>query len=731
MGDFVDLSGFDVSDTDFAIPRAARPPLSAALHDISDNSVVYNQRARLHPSNLDDFSVELGRSKPHPSPRGARDNYDSSSRNGSPVFKVTSKHNSPTFKENIGTSTKLAKKNVDSFLPTEYRDDDSFFGKNREGRKRTEFVIPPEYRNHKPASSQPDNEQPKDIRNELAELLDVSGMSSFLSSEETSLLRKNRRRKVSHKPVASVPIDLTDQALYSAFDSFKAQIEALENDKAQLAQRINSQRDKMEQMSRSYDQLLERYDGLEEKRKKYKDAVIYLQNIKSTSSQEAESVVRERDEALESIRKKDSRIIELEQLLEASKKEIEAAIKERDEALDLVKTKNLFLAQPNPTDDNKQTGTERDEALNLVKTKEMRITQLEQELAAAKTLSDRLLDRLESKTQSPEQLSEMQDAPLKESEASKGSMPSVSTSEESTPSMRPTNEMPLSHFYNLLAEVLAQLKRLESGGEALPTSKPKNELAKEPSETKGSQSQGKQPEDIANFVSSIAAQLTQFAQRCSAGYAEHNRAQDGDVDGTRLDSESPSVQRNVQNPQTVPSKTSQGPKQRHQQPSIDPCLPYIDKPKATITPTLACPGQRVFKPIVDRLESNKRTSDTNRDDGNETVRPSMPSKEASGLLNEGLTKELNKLREKYNEKSEQYQSMDPAVHKHQREQLAREVQELVELMEIKANQIYAVYDLIVDNDILVDNPPRPVSEEYQPGQIYRNKWVEIDQLFYD
>lgn len=699
-GDF-SLNEFDLSDISDVIPQQQKPH-QQEFRISDESSVIYKPRtSRFAFNDLDDsrlsnidgynnkdfskYSVEIGRSRKFP---GNRHQDNSSSDNYSPVLKVTSKHGSPNFshKENIPPFQKKnapPTKKTEFIIPTEYRDDDSFYGKKKHQsmKKNPQKNGGDKLRENVKSTSESD----------LPPLPDISGLSSLLSSdEETSLTKskRDRRKKAqsvssSHKPIVSVPIDPDDQAIFSAFSGFQAKIDGLEKDKSRLAKKIA-------EVTVGYNKELERYGELEAKTKKYK-AMVALLKEKLQSADDCESsisadtngnlqkdeIAKQREDALEEVKKKDMRINELEQEVEKLKSELVGA---RAVADQIALGKGVTPEKTSNCQDDK--GVQVDPELSSQQ-KENQKNQRNNATVSSTSIEDVDLSEVANSILALF-IQKYRIEQIKE--------------EDSKENIKGDIESLLLLFLKLVVHFMGKYKTPKS----IPDTKTTETFPSDSSNVEFTNIETAL-KNIITLLSSNSENMEQRRLGKEHAFKENN---DSPVDCSMT----------------------------------DPCVPRDEKENKKLNEKIFTTskdkgyqlnGQRILKPIFERLDSYYKQNSDEWDQGNdtsETIRPSMPAKDAVKLLLDSLKEELSVLRQKLNQESELYNNIDPSISKHKRMKQADDIRDFIQWIETKCDQIYAVHDLTVDYDIpITDKTVHKVSasQEYRPAESLRGRWDQL------
>ncbi|KAG5519607.1 hypothetical protein PMAC_001762 [Pneumocystis sp. 'macacae'] len=95
----------------------------------------------------------------------------------------------------------------------------------------------------------------------------------------------------------------------------------------------------------------------------------------------------------------------------------------------------------------------------------------------------------------------------------------------------------------------------------------------------------------------------------------------------------------------------------------------------------------------DRLAFNSKTKRDNIYEEENTLRPSMPPQNALSMVIIQLEDEFKHLKLKYQEFIQSYEKIDPAIGKKKRKVLVGRLKNIIEELEAKADQIYALYDV--------------------------------------
>ncbi|CCJ29996.1 unnamed protein product [Pneumocystis jirovecii] len=103
-----------------------------------------------------------------------------------------------------------------------------------------------------------------------------------------------------------------------------------------------------------------------------------------------------------------------------------------------------------------------------------------------------------------------------------------------------------------------------------------------------------------------------------------------------------------------------------------------------------------------------------------TLRPSMSPQNALSMVIIQLEDEFKHLKLKYQEFIQSYEKIDPAVGKKKRKVLVGRLKSIIEELEAKADQIYALYDVAeITKDEWINNTVNLISEEYIiPSKFY-------------
>ena len=92
--------------------------------------------------------------------------------------------------------------------------------------------------------------------------------------------------------------------------------------------------------------------------------------------------------------------------------------------------------------------------------------------------------------------------------------------------------------------------------------------------------------------------------------------------------------------------------------------------------------------------SKKAHREKKVDDANATIRPSQPPVPALTSVLSGLEDEFRHLKIKYHDLTDNYNNLDPTLGKRQRKAVAADLRGLIEQLEIKADQIYSIVDVL-------------------------------------
>lgn len=130
--------------------------------------------------------------------------------------------------------------------------------------------------------------------------------------------------------------------------------------------------------------------------------------------------------------------------------------------------------------------------------------------------------------------------------------------------------------------------------------------------------------------------------------------------------------------------------------------------------------------ICSRKAAAKQSSAHRRglslDDGEETIRPSKPGGKALQAVLAELQDEFCHLKIVYHSQSDELVKLDPARRMRDRKKLMQDLRDTIQSMEVKADQIYSLWDVVEAVDqgkpLLYDEPNRP------PSRLHgRREWI--------
>lgn len=109
-------------------------------------------------------------------------------------------------------------------------------------------------------------------------------------------------------------------------------------------------------------------------------------------------------------------------------------------------------------------------------------------------------------------------------------------------------------------------------------------------------------------------------------------------------------------------------------------------------------------------------------DSDATIRPSQPPLPALHSVLSGLEDEFRHLKAKYQGQTDEYNKLDPSLGKKKRKALAQDLRSTVEALEVKADQIYSVFDVLeaaANGTSFNEEPARA------PTPIGRREWINV------
>ncbi|CAN6674935.1 hypothetical protein TRVA0_073S00210 [Trichomonascus vanleenenianus] len=685
------------------------------------------------PDDSIDHSIEIGRGLARNASARYNNRQTSMSSNGSPKpTKVTDKRASPK-KVYISEIEEKAKKNG-IVIPTEYRDDDSFF---------KSLNIPTRNPDRKPKSAQethkgnakpkPKPSHPSDTEN-AAILPDVTGLSSIFSSDTGSTRRRNR--DTGHKTIVSVPMDPDDQALFTAFNSFEQKIDRLEKEKKELNERLEAlsrgggaaahlkkMDDELRELKERYHEEGERYAQMEAKARKYKSAIVtlrdrYLAQKQSLSDDEidvhqwkaqydklklrAQELAFEKEEALEQIRAKEHRISELEgdtELLKGSTIKPQQPQRQQQSRVSFdgstapqstsremsIETNDQPQPQSQPQTPQPQK-TVNGEIISLL----------------LRTLDQQTLDDKESKRKTMTLLQQFVDLEEKEREEQLEAEAAAAESEK----------------HQVIEALQDALEKLQSAKPAPAsafkaktnfkpfkptlndkTKKPKMTKAKSPKRRVEIENEEDVDADESESVDSDVAEATDEANTESEEESEVEVKPRRKKKAPAKRQGSTAADHGLSMPTLMNRVFGFVPRE------CEICLRNgISLPSAGVwgkKPT--CPHGKTYPASG---FSRRYSSDHHNED--DTVRPSMSPEESAKIVLDKMTEEWRELQDEYLALTEDYNSKDPAKQRRKRSELADRIKIIINEMESKADQIYAMHDVMTAANIPTTvNLPQP------------------------
>lgn len=697
----MDISNFDISETNLNVQRDFRKPsttprryhnnrdiLSPRIPTAEVNRHFTNFSSHPNNNNDNDFtddslldpSIELGRGGKSKNLSAVYNNNNNNNRRGgggghssdedSPPSKVTNKNPTAT---NMNTP-KVSDGKYDFVVPSAYRDDDSFFGnynniekKNKNNTNYTNFTNGTHTNNN--------NTKYTDMN-----LPDITGLSSIFSSENGQ-----HKKKSSHKQIMSVPLDPDDQALFTAFGSFQKKVEQLEKSKQEMNGRVNELEKEVKELNNDLGQERSKCDDMERRAKKYKSMAVTLkeQMEKMDNSESVEKLTQERDEALKIAPERDS-----------LKNEVDDLKKQLNELRE-----QLSHGEAKESQIEAEKKKQREEEFEQWKSEEEKRGELEREKERAR----------EKKEQENEKRKEVR-------------------FESPHASANSSNSSELGEIKDLLIQLLNKQVRAESQDSQQPTLE--TELEVEQTEPESENEPVNEP--IAD--DSVIGALQHIVEKIKTRSAPISSSSSTGTTKTTTAKTAPEF--------PLSSNTSANSSHSHPQPkqtkSQTRIPKLVDRVIDSLPPTCEiCSAKPTWSPACDHhstMNINKQFPNQNQNqnqpsfdvqtnpaypsanypnsaftqfngnhwDDEVSIRPSMSAEQSIKLILEGMGKEFAVLKDQYTELTSDYSGQNPTRHRKKRQQVAENLKALMNDMEVKADQIYALYDVMAEKNINID-----------------------------
>ncbi|KAA8916122.1 hypothetical protein TRICI_001773 [Trichomonascus ciferrii] len=766
----LDMSDFDISDTNFDLPVNENGHLDedmSSAFEVSNYSFNKNNNKTTPSRNNNDFlspqvpsaevkrhfnnfsyandyqisdnSIEYARGKARNlSANYSRRSSASSAGRGSPVaHKVTEQVRKPTPNKRQSPPKKSSSEDDGKYnfaIPTEYKDDASFF-KFMNGRDK----------------NRDSDEKQSSNNNNNNNLPDITGLSSIFSSETGS----KRNRESRHKTIASVPVDPDDQALFTAFNSFQRKVDKLESDKHSLMDKIKYQEAELNSLRTKYNDEMGRYDDMEKRARKYKTMAASLkeQKLQSDNNDSAQAgywknqhdvlkeklhdMTQQRNNAFGTISEKDRQIEYLENQVQNLKAEITRLHNERLENSILANntaphstTAVTFTDPPNnnpPSTTTSSTSTEPKPAASTATATAAPTPATESK--ASKDTADsneeikQLLLKLLAKTDNVKEREEDKRVP-EENQKEETEM----EEQEDEKSSESGQGEPLGPEDSVIEALQHAIDRLRVRGSEKPAEKPvKKKQTSKPAKTKKDTTK----------------------KHRSRHYYESDNSEESTSEEEEVSSDADETSSSITDPGiALPTKAGKHrewaePKQKSKRSSAktydsEKTLRNTPAPTTGKVPRLV---DRVYESIPQECDVCNPTTTANSGytretfgvnkkspewDEESTLRPSMSPEDSVKLVLEKMSSELSALKDQYNGLMAEYNERNPASHRTKRREVAAGLKELVDEMESKADQIYAMYDVIAATKIPIEDDEvddGPYDNDQPMNLLGRHEWI--------
>lgn len=609
---------------------------------------------------------------------------------------------------NKKTSSEDEQKNENRYnfaVPTEYKNDASFFN----------------FKKDKDANSYKKNNYSNATNNygnyyntNNNDLPDITGLSSIFSSE-TGTKKGNKDNK--YKTIASVPVDPDDQALFTAFNSFQRKVDKLENDKSALLEKIKEQDAELRALRGKYNEELTRYDDMEKRARKYKTMASNLkeqqQQFWATAHDEnnpnqtyywkeqynnlqnkSQELEQQRNNALGVINDRDSYIGSLESQVHELKEENSrlGGNNNTDKA-------GVKFAEPSekhtvqdPTASSKDASTANTAPVDNNLPKES--------LYDIKQLLVKLLESTERQTDSSAQTPETRQKQDDDSD----------TIVEPLQKDYTDNQVDNSSVIEALQGVIERLRHDRVPSEKQAPVKQNTKKSQEKNRKSSASWKHAAVSDKSDALSSSEESDEEDFEKMHHGYTDYSASEPEIEVPTKKRNEKKQRTKRHSSAKPAASDLDSERKLRLESTAVD------SKSKSgSKTPRLIDRVYEVISSNCDVCHPPKTTAANNIPyssasfkgeslgwDEENTIRPSMDPEDSVKLVLEKMSNELSTLKKQYSGLMTDYNDHNPANRKSKRHEVAEGLKGLVDEMESKADQIYAMYDVIAATKINVE-----------------------------
>lgn len=693
----------------------------------------FNNFSYANDFQISDNSIEYARGKARNlSANYSRRSSTSSAGRGSPVaHKVTEQVRKPAPNNNKRQSPPKKSSSEDDgkynfAIPTEYKDDASFFKfmNGKDSKKREES-------------------------NNNNNLPDITGLSSIFSSETGS----KRNREPRHKTIASVPVDPDDQALFTAFNSFQRKVDKLESDKNSLLDKVKYQEAELNSLRSKYNEEMARFDDMEKRARKYKTMAAslkeqklqagnndsaqagYWKNQHDALNEKLQDMTQQRNNAFGTISEKDRHIEYLENQVQNLKAEITRLHNERLENSILANntaphstTAVTFTDPPNSTPPPAATVSTEPKATNTTSsTTTAAAPKVEENAVGSNEEIKQLLLKLLEKTDN-----------VKEEEEQKQEVDEVAEDVQQGDKTTELDEKESIGPEDSVIEALQHaIDRLRIRETATPVKKPaKKKATNKPAKLKkgatrkhksrhyyeSDKSSSEEDEDVSSAdetSSSITDPGIALPTKGDPGVALPTKGgktrewiqADQKTKSKRSSAKTHDSEKTLRNGTSAPT-TGKVPR------LVDRVYESIPQACDVCNPTTAGSGY-----IRDAFGNQKKSPEW---DEESTLRPSTSPEDSVKLVLEKMSSELSALKDQYNGLMSDYNEHNPANHRTKRREVAAGLKELVDEMESKADQIYAMYDVIAATKIPIEDDELddgPFDNDGPINLLGRHEWI--------
>lgn len=593
-----------------------------------------------------DPSIELGRGarvrnlsanySRQPSLASINEEHNGSPHNSIPSAPTTHKETVHDYANGVPNGKPT---NGSFIVPSEYRDEDDLF-------RDLNLKRPQKYASTKTQEHAPAPNRKGRIPHHLANVTDAE---SLFASESDGRRQKPSR----HKGLVSVPMDADDKALFVALRSFQDRIAELEKERDEARKKLQSHQRDRESLQNANKQI----DTQSAKLEKYRQIIRKLHKA-STEAQEANSKALKLEQDLEQASQREKSLSE--QLEEQSNKQ-----KELDQQLQQA----------------------RDEITKLT-------TQLEEREKMHSTTDEELKDAKDQISQLTAQLQE-KDNTTAPNQASTQSYPSQHTQQSAQSSAQTSqlNNQDQSDPIASLQKAVEQLKLSWSQQHVRQTENTQSR-AVEPSETAYMYS-------ALSLVRDVLLQILNRMQEpdngpsSSSSFPINNPQPEQSEQSASNDLLIQTLQKTLDQLLTA-NKTSSGSAQSGRNAE--------SRPATSDQPSFRSHGRR--STATARLSSRFRDRARPRCDAcppgfpsyhnpfDEPTEREMDPKSALETIRNSITKELEDIKTRFKSLSADYDSQNPSKQVGERKKLAFDIKELVDKLEQKQDEMYALFDYV-------------------------------------